>query len=44
VLRAIETGLEGEKYTEVINGLSEGEIIITSPAREVGDGVSVKVE
>jgi HlyD family secretion protein len=44
VLRAIETGLEGEDFTEILSGLSEGELIITSPAREIGDGVSVKAD
>ena len=41
-LREVETGLLGESYTEIISGLSEGDMVITSPAREVEDGKKVK--
>jgi len=41
-LRLVETGLEGERYTEILRGLSEGDMIITSPPREIDDGRAVK--
>jgi len=43
-LRQVEIGLEGERYTEILSGLSDGDIIITSPAREIEDGKSVKAQ
>jgi len=43
VLTRIEIGLEGERYTEILSGLTEGDIIITSPPRQVGDGAAVKI-
>lgn len=43
VLREIKTGLEGKDYTEVVSGLSKGEIVIISPGDDVSDGVRVKM-
>ena len=43
-LRSVKIGLEGEKYTEITEGLSVGEMIITSPGREVEDGKAVKIK
>ena len=43
----VKTGIAGEKYFEVLNGLSEGDRVITGPfssVREIADGSSVKVE
>jgi len=41
-LQNVEVGLEGEDYTEITSGLSEGAVVITSPAREISDGTAVK--
>ena len=43
VLQGVETGLEGETYTEITSGLSAGDLVIVSPAREIEDGTKVKV-
>ena len=42
-LQSVEIGLEGEKFVEIKSGLSLGDKVITSPAREVEDGKAVKV-
>ncbi len=42
VLRKVETGLEGEDYSEILSGLSEGETVIVSPSTDIGDGVRIK--
>lgn len=42
VLRKVETGLEGEDYTEILSGLSEGETVIVSPSTDIGDGVRIR--
>ena len=42
VLQPVETGLEGERYVEITGGLSEGHVVIVSPAREIEDGTAVK--
>lgn len=42
-LTSVQTGLEGEKYTEITSGLAEGDLVITSPAKEIEDGKTVKV-
>ena len=44
VLREITTDLEGEDYTEVVSGLSEGEVLILSPNDDISDGVKVKTQ
>ena len=44
VLREVKTGLEGEDFTEVASGLSEGDRVIVSPGDDVSDGVKVKAE
>ena len=41
-LRPVETGLAGERYTEITGGLSEGDLVITSPGREISDGTKIK--
>ncbi|MCL1808566.1 MAG: efflux RND transporter periplasmic adaptor subunit [Clostridiales bacterium] len=40
-LTRVQTGLEGEKYIEVVSGLAEGDLVITSPAKEIEDGKAV---
>ncbi len=44
VLREITTDLEGEDYTEIVSGLSEGEVLILSPNDDISDGVKVKTQ
>ena len=43
VLTRIEIGLEGERYTEILSGLAEGELVVTSPPRQIEDGTAVRV-
>jgi HlyD family secretion protein len=40
-LRAIETGLESNEQVEVVTGLTEGEIIILTPADTLNEGTKV---
>ncbi len=43
----IEVGIAGEKYFEVLNGLEDGDRVVTGPfssVREMADGDSVKVK
>jgi HlyD family secretion protein len=40
-LRAIETGLESDEQVEVVTGLTEGEIIILTPADTLNEGTKV---
>ena len=43
----VETGIHGEKYFEVLSGLTEGDSVIIGPfasVRELADGAPVKVE
>ena len=42
-LQAVQTGLEGERHTEVVSGLSQGDSVIVSPAREIEDGKAVRI-
>jgi HlyD family secretion protein len=42
VLRHIKTGLAGDLYIEVLEGLHEGDKIILSPGENITDGVQVK--
>lgn len=47
VFTPIKTGIAGEKYFEVLNGLKEGDSVIIGPfasVRELTDGGAVKVE
>jgi HlyD family secretion protein len=47
VFEMVKTGIAGEKYFEVIEGLKEGEQVIVGPfasVRELRDGAAVKVE
>jgi len=41
VLTAIEIGLEGEEYVELLSGLSEGDNIVQSPSNELEEGMKV---
>jgi len=38
----VETGLEGEDYTEITKGLKAGITLIISPGNNVTDGAKVK--
>lgn len=38
----VTTGLRGDRYTEILEGLAEGETIILYPARELADGTRVR--
>ena len=43
----VKTGIVGEKYFEVLNGLKEGDRVVVGPfssVRELADGAAVKVE
>ena len=43
----VKTGIAGEKYFEVLNGVKEGDQVIVGPfssVRELADGAAVKVE
>ncbi len=43
--RGIETGLSNWKFTEVLSGIKEGELVVTSIEREgVGDGAYVVID
>jgi HlyD family secretion protein len=47
VFTPVKTGIAGEKYFEVLNGLKEGDSVIIGPfasVRELADGAPVKVE
>jgi HlyD family secretion protein len=47
VFTPIKTGIAGEKYFEVLNGLKEGDKVIVGPfssVRELADGAAVKIE
>jgi HlyD family secretion protein len=44
---AVKTGIAGEKYFEVLNGLKDGDQVIVGPfssVRELADGAAVKIE
>lgn len=41
-LREIKTGLNTELYTEVLEGLKEGDRVIANPGDRIGDGAAVK--
>ncbi|MEA4988084.1 MAG: efflux RND transporter periplasmic adaptor subunit [Anaerovorax sp.] len=43
-LREVKIGLEGEDFTEIVSGLSEGETVILSPNEEIQQGSRVKIE
>jgi len=43
----VKTGIAGEKYFEVLNGLKEGDKVVVGPfssVRELADGADVKIE
>jgi HlyD family secretion protein len=47
VFTPIKTGIAGEKYFEILDGLKEGDAVIIGPfasVRELADGAAVKVE
>jgi HlyD family secretion protein len=47
VFTPVKTGIAGDKYFEVLEGLKEGDQVITGPfasVRELGDGDTVKLE
>lgn len=47
VFTPIKTGIAGDKYFEVIEGLTAGDRVITGPfssVRELGDGVEVRIQ
>lgn len=44
ILREVETGIEGEEFIEIINGLKEGEEVILSPGNDIIDGTRVRKE
>lgn len=41
-LTEVKTGLEGDKYTEIVKGLSEGDVVILSPSNKITDGVKIQ--
>src|SRR5665648_381879 len=41
-LTQVETGLEGEEYTEITKGLKAGDVLIVSPGNNITDGVKIK--
>jgi len=47
VFTPVKTGIAGDKYFEVLEGLKEGDQVITGPfasVRELADGDKVKLE
>jgi len=47
VFTPIKTGIAGDKYFEVLEGLKAGDEVITGPfssVRELADGVDVKLQ
>ncbi len=47
IFTPIKTGIAGDKYFEVLNGLKDGDAVIIGPfasVRELADGAAVKVE
>ena len=42
--RAVETGANDGKYIEIISGLSEGELVVTSGTDGLADGMKVELE
>jgi HlyD family secretion protein len=47
VFTPVKTGIAGDKYFEVTNGLAEGDSVIVGPfssVRELADGAAVKIE
>ncbi|NCB42472.1 MAG: efflux RND transporter periplasmic adaptor subunit [Clostridia bacterium] len=42
ILTKIKVGLEGDTYTEVLEGLSEGQRVVVSPPTDIGDGTRIK--
>ena len=41
-LTKIETGIKGENYTEITNGVKEGDMVILSPSNKITDGVQTR--
>jgi HlyD family secretion protein len=42
-LTSVETGIEGEGWTQVASGLAEGERVVLHPDRELDDGQRVRI-
>jgi RND family efflux transporter MFP subunit len=42
VLTQVEIDLEGEEYTKITGGLTEGMKVIVSPSTDIGDGTRIK--
>src|SRR5665647_320819 len=38
----VETGLEGEEYTEITKGLKTGDVLVISPGNNITDGARIK--
>lgn len=43
VLTSVEIGLEGEEYTQILDGIQKGAVVILSPGNSITDGSKVKV-
>ena len=41
-LTQVETGVEGEEYTEITKGLKVGDVLILSPGNNITDGTKIK--
>jgi HlyD family secretion protein len=41
-LTKIETGIKGDNFTEITNGIEEGDVVILSPSNKITDGVQTK--
>ena len=44
ILQNIIIGLEGEDYVEVVEGLKEGDIVVSSPGNSLEEGMKVEIE
>ena len=42
-LRAVKTGLEDAEKTEIVEGLKEGDLVVTAGAQRLKNGVKVKI-
>lgn len=42
VLTKVTVGLEGEEYTEIVQGLQPGDRVLASPPSEVSDGIRIR--
>ena len=44
VLAPITVGLEGEEYVEILEGLSEGDLLVQSPGNDLEEGMKVTLK